>query len=310
MAEPTQRHGPDDPPRAPFSVSGRGWLIPDAPGGVRSARAWQVLVPFAIGVVILVGIADFLTGARFSMLLFYLAPVVLVSWFGGIGPGAALSASSAVAWLLSRSLVEGSLPDVMSYWNSFEKFGIFLVVAYVVSMQSALRRLLEREKELSRTDSLTGLMNRRAFNEQVEAEIVRARRYGRPFSLAYMDLDDFKEINDAYGHDAGDRVLRTVARTLDGSLRSTDFVARLGGDEFAILLPETGVEAAAGVMGKARERMEGIRGPGGSSVNASIGVFTCEKPPDSSDRLLTMADALMYSAKKKGKNRILQEVLS
>ena len=130
------------------------------------------------------------------------------------------------------------------------------------------------------------------------------------FAVVYMDLDGFKEINDAYGHDAGDRVLRTVARTLDGSLRSTDFVARLGGDEFAILLPETGVEAAAGVMGKARERMEGIRGPGGSSVNASIGVFTCEKPPDSSDRLLTMADALMYSAKKSGKNRILQEVLS
>lgn len=309
MDEETRNPGPGDPARKPWKAPGGGWLIPEAPGGALSDRAWRILVPFATGLVILVGIADCVTGSRFSLLLFYLAPVALVSWFGGIGTGAALSASAAAAWLVSRTLQSGSLPDFMMYWNAFEKFGIFLVVAYVVSMQSALRRLLEREQELSRTDSLTGLMNRRAFGEQLEEEIVRSRRYGRPFSLAYMDLDDFKEVNDRHGHDAGDRLLRTVARTLRGSLRSSDFVARLGGDEFAILLPETEDEAAAGVLDKAKERMAGIRGPGEGAVNASIGVLTCGKPPESHDQVLAMADALMYSAKKQGKNRILREVL-
>jgi len=310
MEKTTQTRGPDDPAPVHSAASGRGWLIPEAPGGALSAQAWRVMVPVATGVVLLVGVADRVTGARFSILLFYLVPVVLVSWFGGIGPGLALSAVAASAWLLSQAFGAGSVPDATLYWNAFQKFGIFLVVAYVASMQSALRRLLEREKELSRTDSLTGLMNRRAFGERLEEEIVRSRRYGRPFSLAYMDLDDFKEINDRHGHGAGDRLLLAVAKALRGGLRSSDFVARLGGDEFAVLLPETGAAAARGVMDKAREKMEAIRGPGGEAVRASMGVFTCEKPPESCDRVLTMADALMYSAKKSGKNRILQEVLS
>jgi diguanylate cyclase (GGDEF)-like protein len=258
--------------------------------------------------VILTGIADRLTEEPFSLLLFYLVPVGLVSWFGGAGPGVAISALAAVVWFLSSISRPDTVFDVTLGWNTLEKFGIFLVVSYVVSMQAALRVLLEREKELSGTDPLTGLMNRRAFNEQVEKEIVRSRRYGHPFSVAYMDLDDFKEVNDRGGHAAGDLLLLFVAMTLHGSLRSSDFLARLGGDEFAVLLPETGPAAAVAVMGKALERLSRIQRSGEDALSASIGLLTCENPPESRDRLLRSADELMYSAKKEGKNRIRHEV--
>jgi diguanylate cyclase (GGDEF)-like protein len=180
----------------------------------------------------------------------------------------------------------------------------------VVSMQAALRRLLQREKELSGTDHLTGVMNRRAFGERVTEEIVRSERYARPFSLAYMDLDNFKALNDTCGHTAGDRLLRTVAMTLKSNLRSSDILARLGGDEFGVLLPETGAVSAASVLRKAQEKVAEALGKGECEVTLSIGLLTCEKPPESYDQILKMADTLMYSAKKEGKNRVRHEVLS
>jgi len=301
------RGDPGGNPGGPF---GRGWLFPDAPGHLPPST-WRLVLGFSVGVVILLGTLDHFTGSQLSLHLFYLFPIALVAWFGGIWPGFALSVFAAVACFLSHS--HGwAFPHGAFYpfWNSMEGLGIFLVVAYVVSMQAALRRLLRREKELSGTDHLTGVMNRRVFGERVTEEIVRSERYGRPFSLAYMDLDNFKALNDMFGHTAGDRLLRTVATTLKSNLRSSDILARLGGDEFGVLLPETGAVSAASVLRKAQEKVGEALGKGECEVTLSIGLLTCEKPPETYDQILKIADTLMYSAKKEGKNRVRHEVMS
>ncbi|HTC77354.1 MAG TPA: diguanylate cyclase, partial [Terriglobales bacterium] len=113
----------------------------------------------------------------------------------------------------------------------------------VRASEEQLAAALAAEKELSRSDPLTGLPNRRAFYEVALAEADRARRYRHPLSLAYLDVDNFKQVNDDYGHDAGDELLVRVAEVLRRNLRNNDIVARLGGDEFAMLLPETPASA-------------------------------------------------------------------
>ena len=127
-----------------------------------------------------------------------------------------------------------------------------LFVIFVVIL-AVLRGALDREKASARTDPLTGVSNRRHFVELTTPDLSLARRYRRPLTIAYLDLDNFKQVNDRLGHRAGDEVLRLVAGTLRSRLRVTDAVGRLGGDEFAICLPETGAEAAMTVLGQLRE---------------------------------------------------------
>jgi diguanylate cyclase (GGDEF)-like protein len=119
-----------------------------------------------------------------------------------------------------------------------------------------------------------------------------------------MDIDNFKAVNDEFGHSVGDALLRTVAGTISANLRTTDYIARLGGDEFAILMPETGAEAAltvtARIQGLLEEQMLKNRWP----VTSSIGLVTCLKPPPSTDRLIQMADEQMYNCKREGKDCI------
>jgi diguanylate cyclase (GGDEF)-like protein len=171
-----------------------------------------------------------------------------------------------------------------------------------------LRSAMEREKELARTDPLTGAMNSRAFGELATAELHRARRYERPFTLAYVDIDDFKAVNDRFGHSTGDTLLRLVAETMKQNSRAVDVIARVGGDEFVILLPETGPGPAQVVSRKLQERLLGVVQQNEWPVTFSIGAITFISPPATVDEMLRLADRLMYSAKKSGKNQIRHEI--
>ena len=183
------------------------------------------------------------------------------------------------------------------------------VLALVAWLTAWVHALLRREQARARQDQLTGLTNGRGFTEAVGGEVARLQRYRHPFSLAYLDLDDFKTINDRQGHRAGDAVLRTVAVTLRRSLRPSDVVARLGGDEFAILLPETDAAAAQAVLERVRTTLvlvsQGQDGP----VTASIGLLTCRRPA-AVEEVLERADRLMYAGKRQGKNQVQQEVIN
>ena len=171
-----------------------------------------------------------------------------------------------------------------------------------------LRVALEKAQEMARLDFLTGLKNRRAFYELGETEVLRARRYGRPLSLAYIDLDNFKAINDNLGHEEGDRLLVTVAGIIREQLRATDIIARLGGDEFAVLLPETGEAAARNVLEKLRAALLRAAQDRLWPVTFSIGTVVCEQPPPHFENLVRDADQVMYAVKRKGKDSLTLEV--
>ncbi len=176
-------------------------------------------------------------------------------------------------------------------------------------LQEQLRKALEKEKELARLDTLTGLANRRAFYEALEKERARAHRYGRPLTVAYLDVDDFKRINDSQGHAIGDMVLVTMGQTLRENLRVNDVVARLGGDEFALLLPETDVTAAETVVRKVQDLLRAEMEAYGWHITFSIGVANFLDPPESLETMIRTADELMYTAKAAGKNSLSLAVM-
>lgn len=173
--------------------------------------------------------------------------------------------------------------------------------------EKVLRDLHEanrRSREISLTDDLTGLPNYRHLIQRLGEEVERIKRYGQTFALAIMDLDDFKEINDTYGHEAGNEMLRRVGRVLQSSLRLSDLPARYGGDEFAIILLSTGEEALA-TCDRIRHALEALPSLRGKPMTVSIGLVFCPDDADNSDQLLVLADRAMYKAKALGRNRVI-----
>ncbi len=160
------------------------------------------------------------------------------------------------------------------------------------------------EEQLAEIDPLTGALNTRAFIERATREISRSRRHGRPLSLAYMDLDNFKAVNDTKGHAQGDEVLRKVVSTLKSRSRAQDLVARLGGDEFVILFAETDSKGASQAVENLQQTLTKAMEQEGWPVTFSIGLLTHQKPPTDLGEIITTADNLMYGAKKSGKNQV------
>lgn len=265
-------------------------------------RGCQPLVIAALGLagVAVIALLDYLTGYELSFALFYVLPISFVAWYAGRSPAVFVSFASAVAWEEANRLAGQTYSSTfVPFWNAATRLGFFLMISVLLV---SVRGHLERERRLSRTDALTGLGNRRAFHEAATAELARARRTSRPFAVAYIDLDDFKSINDRLGHEAGDRLLRAVANTMRSNLRATDTVARLGGDEFAMLLPETGDDAARGLVSRARQALLEAMYRNRWPVGFSVGVLVCAAAPPDVDTVINLADRLMYGVKTGGKN--------
>jgi diguanylate cyclase (GGDEF)-like protein len=265
-----------------------------------------LLIFVASGMVLLVGIINHMAGPELSSAIFYLIPIVLVTWFTKRSIGLIFSALSALTWLITdfTSGATYSSSDI-PYWNGVARLSSFFILTFILS---ALKSTLRQEKEISRIDFLTGIRNRRYFIELVNMEIDRAHRYEHPFTMVWIDLDNFKTVNDCFGHSTGDILLRLVARTIQENIRITDTVARLGGDEFAILLPETGRNVAEMIMQRIQKINLDYMRKHGWPVTLSIGVVTFTSPPSTVDETLRIADRLMYTAKNNGKNSIEYEV--
>ncbi len=247
-----------------------------------------------------VGFVDYLTGYEISFSLFYLIPISLLAWFAGRRFGIAASVASALVWLLAEiSTGKVYSHPAIHYWNSAVRFSFFVIVTLLIA---TIARMLEREKEFANIDYLTEAANLRFFCGLLQSEIDRAQRYKHPFSLAYLDLDNFKAINDQFGHSMGDTVLAAVVNQAKGLLRKTDTVARLGGDEFAFLLPETDQKAAKSAISKIHNGLLEEMGKRQWPVTFSIGVITFIEPPDLADQAVKLVDDLMYSVKGQGKN--------
>ena len=157
--------------------------------------------------------------------------------------------------------------------------------------------------ELARTDPLTGLRNRRAFDDSLGLEIAAVERTRSPLSLLVLDVDHFKQINDSFGHDAGDKVLRSIAQVLSGCVRIIDIVARVGGEEFAVILPHTDAQGAHEVAQRMRVAVAQASWLG-QPTTISIGAASL-RAAETADSLFARADAALYAAKKSGRNRVV-----
>jgi len=286
------------PPTPPNPIPGRGAIL---------ARRLTAASPNAVGllalaVVSLIGVADVLTGKEISSSVFYSLPVALGAWYSGSRWSLVLCVLSAATWY-EADLLAGATYSAswIPIWNSGVRFAFFLVIA---GLLTRLRAALAAQEALAATDALTGLANSRRFLAAADAEVARATRYRHAVSLAYMDLDGFKSVNDRLGHRVGDEVLAAVGRILRLGLRRTDVAARLGGDEFAVLFPETDGAAAREAMDKVRAALRAAMEAAGWPVGFSIGVVTSSGGVGSGEDLIHLADELMYEVKRSGKGRV------
>lgn len=240
-----------------------------------------------------IGLLDIITGPYLSMRLFYLVPIVIVAWSIGRFGGWIFAAFSALIDTAVR-LVQEPHHVLITLGQGLLGAVILVAVATFVS-ESAVLLLLERGN--ARRDFLTGLLNRRAFNESAEMEFARVRRDRAPLSLILMDIDDFKQINDRMGHEAGDGELCALAAAVTSAVRSSDVVARFGGDEFVVLCPFATEHVAVDVVRRIRAQFREM------SIGLSVSFGVVSSPADSCevDTLLRAADGLMYEAKRHGK---------
>jgi diguanylate cyclase (GGDEF)-like protein len=269
---------------------------------------WLLSLPLAVRVLlsmvllVCVAVLDTATGSEASFSIFYLVPVSFAGAFISRRTGFVLAILSAATWGYFEITTGHAYSAAwIAYWNSAVRLGFFLLINELIER---LRRAHARQRTLAREDSLTGIANERVFKEYTHRTIALSRRSGRPFSVAYVDLDRFKQVNDEFGHSAGDELLRTVALLIAAGLRSTDMVARLGGDEFGILLPDTEAEQARVTLERiAAAIADEVRGHW--AVGATIGAVTFTQPPEDADFAVREADALMYRGKAEGRGRIL-----
>jgi diguanylate cyclase (GGDEF)-like protein len=175
------------------------------------------------------------------------------------------------------------------------------VLVYV--LKSRNDDLIERLFEAARTDRLTGLANRRGFDERLELELERSRRTAQPVALLFGDIDHFKEVNDRFGHPAGDAVLTAVGRAAQGAMRKVDTMARLGGDEFAVILPSTGADGALEVAERLRGEVPHLFHDAHDPLTMSFGIVEFPLHGETSERLVEAADGALYRAKDLGRNR-------
>lgn len=252
--------------------------------------------------VILLGILDYLTGDEFAFSQFYLLPIILVTWATDIRVGFLLSLLSSLA-LMSAEVLGGHLySDPMMYIvNMIVRVLFFFIYAYLIENLKISRKKVEWA---ARTDFVTGVFNRRYFQELLGMEIDRARRYPHPIAVVYMDMDNFKTMNDLFGHKVGDDVLRCIADELKSQLRKTDVIARLGGDEFALLLPSARLADAKIVLSKVRTHLLETMRQRNWPVTFSIGVVVCVSPPLSAEQIIDKADETMYQVKNSTKNDV------
>jgi len=266
-----------------------------------------LLAIFCLLAAIFIGVIRFLTGPEFALSLFYILPIALATWYAGRWVGVMVSFASAFSWLIADlSMLPAFSSGLIPYLNETFRLTVFLIITFILAK---LKRAMDNHKALGRTDPLTAILNRRAFYDLAELELNKARRYQKPLSVLYLDVDNFKKINDRLGHHVGDALLCSAAKMIKSNIRAIDIMGRFGGDEFVILLAETGPESVALIARKLRDKLLLLMQNKNWPATFSIGAVTFESPPESVEQLIIAADGQMYNAKMNGKNRIHYKVM-
>jgi diguanylate cyclase (GGDEF)-like protein len=267
--------------------------------GKRSPVFWLVTGLISAG---MLGVLDWLTGNEITVGLFYLIPIVLVTWAVSRRAGLLLSVLSALI-LLAAERAAGQIYShpIIYFWNTLIRASFFVIITYLVA---ELHRAQHEAHLAARTDYVTGVVNARYFTELLQMEVERIRRYPHPITVVFIDVDNFKRVNDLFGHKMGDEVLRVIADELKAQLRSTDCIARLGGDEFALLLPSARQTDAESVVSKVHTHLREEMLRRNLPITFSMGAVTCIVPPYSAEQIINMADELMYEVKNSTKDGV------
>jgi diguanylate cyclase (GGDEF)-like protein len=254
---------------------------------------WQSLAIVCVNT-IGVTLLDFLENASRFTLAFYMLNIAFATVAFGRRMGVTAALLS-VATLAVVDLTSGQVQRPLTEWPLF--------LAVLLSLVAILIRI-NRLQQDALIDAVTGLRNHRYFQVRLRDELQRTDRTSRPTGLLIFDLDNFKGINDRFGHAVGDYVLSQVSRVLEGNARSSDVVCRYGGEELAVILPETSLTEAALVAERLRLAVERRNDRPGPAVTVSAGAASYPEAAGHIDGLIGAADAAMYSAKRAGKNRV------
>lgn len=278
---------------------------------IREALLWQPganarkgIIAVTLALALGVGYLHTLTGLAYEFHVAFVLPVLIAAWFAGSRAGYGLALVATAEWFVADRLLAGEQADPFPLmFNTGMRLAIFVGWVWLLD---EIQSVLQRESRLAREDVLTQLPNRREFHERGRAAFAQAQRQGTPFTVVFIDLDRFKEVNDELGHEAGDQLLAKVAGVMRRHARVSDVAGRLGGDEFALLLPNMDAAAAVPYIGELRQRLLAAMGEHGWPATFSIGVASYGVTPRDFDAALAQADSLMYEVKNGGRDRILQ----
>jgi diguanylate cyclase (GGDEF)-like protein len=256
------------------------------------------LTLFGLLLVLAIGGLDTFTSYDISISIIYLFPITLIAWYEGGVPATLVSIFSAITWATS-DLVSGHNYShiAVRIWNDIAVLGMFLFVAYSVT---TVKKLFIKEHEHADTDDLTGVANIKFFYEQARNEISRSVMHKLPLTIARIDVNNVRYVNDTFGHIAGDYLLHEVARVMRITLRSADIISRLGGAKFAILMPETGNENAIVHIDKVQEQLLAAVKKKGWPVTFSTGLVTSDGMARTLDELIAKAEDRMNAAGETG----------
>lgn len=271
-------------------------------------RSKFFLIIFGLVLFAAVILTDYATDWEITTSIFYLLPISYFAWYFSSKTGIFVAFSSILVWFAidyfkGPHYTRSSIP----YWNAIISFGLYLILVLIFA---DVKIIYHREREHSRIDFLTGMINQRGFYEALRRERERASRLNTPITLAYVDLDNFKLVNDQFDHRTGDSVLAAVGQTLRRSIRDIDLAGRLGGDEFCLLLPNTDSAGARVLLEKVKEVLLRVMEASHWPVTFSIGAVTFHQPDKAAAEMINAADRAMYAAKTHGKNRIIYTVES
>ena len=253
-------------------------------------------VALSLVFIVLVALVDHLTGPLLAFSVFYLLPVSLTAWKVGRAAGLAMSGVAALTWgILDWTGGHRFEMPLLYVWNPLVRLAFFVVVTLLLAR---LREMYELQVGLARTDALTGAANRRTLLDALGLEIARSSRTGRPFTVAYADLDGFKGVNDSLGHRVGDEVLCALVGTFSAGLRPTDLLARIGGDEFVLLLPETSLDEAARLLGELKDAFRDRARAAQWPVDVTLGAVAFASVPRSPEEAIQLADDLLIDCKR------------
>jgi diguanylate cyclase (GGDEF)-like protein len=254
-----------------------------------------------------IGTVHYLTGPEMTLSLFYLLPIMLTAWYVGLWAGVVMAFFCTGFWLLADlTVIDTFRRPLIPIVNETFRLLVFLIIAWITA---TLHKALSKQKVLANIDPLTRISNRRAFFDLAERELKRAQRFHYPLSILYMDLDNFKYVNDDLGHQVGDELLYLVAQHIQRHIREIDILARFGGDEFCVLLVDSTPIASHKVSQKLQLSISELMRNKNWPVTISIGAATFLSFPGCVREMIATADQLMYVAKKDRQLNIIHKII-